>query len=49
MNGTNRPENTKVTQKSARKDRLARALKANIKRRKAASDTTEAKGNEREN
>lgn len=30
------PENTKVTQKRARKAKLAKALKANIRRRKSA-------------
>ena len=30
------PENTKITQKAARKAKLAKALKANIKRRKAS-------------
>jgi|JI10StandDraft_1071094.scaffolds.fasta_scaffold23788_11 hypothetical protein len=34
------PENTKIVQKAARKAKLAKALKANIKRRKAAPQDT---------
>lgn len=34
----NRPENARKTAQDARKARLAKALKANIKRRKAAED-----------
>lgn len=33
-----RPETAKATQKAARAGRLAKALKANIKRHKAAAD-----------
>ena len=33
-----RPETPKATQKAARTGRLAKALKANIKRRKTAAD-----------
>jgi hypothetical protein len=49
VNDMNQPKTTKEVQKSVRKDRLARALKANIKRRKAASATTGAETDEREN
>ncbi len=38
----NRPENTKTQQKAARTAKLAKALKANIKRRKAAGDAAGA-------
>jgi hypothetical protein len=38
----NRPENTKIQQKAARKAKLAKALKANIKRRKATGDAAGA-------
>jgi hypothetical protein len=38
----NRPENTKTQQKAARTAKLAKALKANIKRRKTAAATAEA-------
>jgi hypothetical protein len=34
---TSYPPNTKIVQKAARKAKLAKALKANIKKRKAAA------------
>jgi hypothetical protein len=43
-----RPESPKEQQKALRKARLAKALKANIQRRKAAADEQrKADGNER--
>ncbi|MBL8792211.1 MAG: hypothetical protein JNM45_17095 [Rhizobiales bacterium] len=38
VNDMNQPQTSKDVQKSARKARLARALKANIKRRKTPPD-----------